>query len=457
MTTLCDQNKLEHTNQIKATLLDSLTAIINSPASPDPFVQCKIEIPRLDLVRWLYHQKSETKIYWSNRDTNNKIAAIAQADLIANGNPAEYKKRIDDLLNLLEQTELPVQYFGGLRFDRNYPASSDWKKFGDYLFLLPRFEIREEDGKYYFIMNLKQPFEPKIILDEIEALEFSFDQDISYTNEIINRTDYPDHDLWCENIDNALSSIGKNKFEKIVLARQSELTMKNIIKPEIILNRLINQTSNCYHYFFKLDDNHIFLGATPERLYERDGNDLKCEALAGTIARNESDKLDQELGNSLLNSEKDVREHQYVIRSIFDALQNHVENSGNVTASPVSLLKLTRVQHLLSRIVLVKHNHVTDYDLIDRLHPTAAVGGYPKANSLNEISAIEKFDRGWYAAPIGWLGDKKTEMAVSLRCALINGNQIKLYSGAGIVDGSQPEDEWHEIENKISNFLKLLS
>ena len=84
------------------------------------------------------------------------------------------------------------------------------------------------------------------------------------------------------------------------------------------------------------------------------------------------------------------------------------------------------------------------------------MGGYPTENALPEIARLEPFNRGWYAAPIGWVGRDEAEFVVGIRSGLVDGRQLKLYSGAGIVNGSEPDQEWAEIENKICDFVNVL-
>ncbi|MEZ4744549.1 MAG: chorismate-binding protein [Calditrichia bacterium] len=91
------------------------------------------------------------------------------------------------------------------------------------------------------------------------------------------------------------------------------------------------------------------------------------------------------------------------------------------------------------------------------LHPTPAVGGYPKDLALPKISELEPFDRGWYAGPIGWFSKNAAEFAVAIRSGMVYHNKLLLYAGAGIVPGSEPEKEWDELENKISNFMRALN
>jgi len=84
------------------------------------------------------------------------------------------------------------------------------------------------------------------------------------------------------------------------------------------------------------------------------------------------------------------------------------------------------------------------------------VGGCPTDEALRRVEALEPFDRGWYAGPVGWVGPDAAEFAVAIRTGLVHNTTVSLYSGAGIVDGSSPEEEWDEIETKMANFLHVL-
>ncbi len=121
-----------------------------------------------------------------------------------------------------------------------------------------------------------------------------------------------------------------------------------------------------------------------------------------------------------------------------------------------SLMPLRKVQHLHSYIEGILKNHDADAALIEALHPTPAVGGAPRHKALAWLAAHEPFDRGVYAAPVGWVGFDDAEFCVGIRSGLIEGNTLALYSGAGIVPGSSAAAEWEEIEAKMSSFLEAL-
>ena len=97
-----------------------------------------------------------------------------------------------------------------------------------------------------------------------------------------------------------------------------------------------------------------------------------------------------------------------------------------------------------------------DAQLIDSLHPTPAVCGTPRSPAQSWLAANEGFDRGLYAAPVGWIGDDAAELCVAIRSALVAGDDVSVFAGAGLVAGSEPDAEWSEVEGKIAAMLEAL-
>ena len=97
-------------------------------------------------------------------------------------------------------------------------------------------------------------------------------------------------------------------------------------------------------------------------------------------------------------------------------------------------------------------------DAVERLHPTPAVGGWPRAAALRFIREQEGLDRGWYAAPLGWLDRHGAgEFAVGLRSALLEGSTAALFAGCGIVGDSDPAEEYAESRLKLRPMLAALT
>jgi menaquinone-specific isochorismate synthase len=123
-----------------------------------------------------------------------------------------------------------------------------------------------------------------------------------------------------------------------------------------------------------------------------------------------------------------------------------------------TIRKLANVQHLRTpiRATLSEERHVLD--LVEALHPTPAVGGLPPELALETIRETEVFDRGWYAAPVGWIdGDGDGSFAVAIRSALARERTATLFAGAGIVDDSDPDEEWDELQLKYRPILDELA
>jgi isochorismate synthase len=191
-----------------------------------------------------------------------------------------------------------------------------------------------------------------------------------------------------------------------------------------------------------------FFGASPESLVSRRGNVVSALGLAGSAPRGTDDEKDRALGDELLHSAKDRIEHEIVVRAIREGLED-VTTELRAPNQP-ELLRLRNIQHLSTEVLATARDGVDVLDLVQRLHPTPAVCGWPTSQARSVIEAHERWDRGWYAGPVGWIdGAGDGEFVVALRSALARGNHAWLFAGAGIMGDSEPEDEFEEIELKF--------
>ncbi|MDZ7682556.1 MAG: chorismate-binding protein [Fodinibius sp.] len=119
--------------------------------------------------------------------------------------------------------------------------------------------------------------------------------------------------------------------------------------------------------------------------------------------------------------------------------------------------KLSNVQHLYTPIRVQLKEQVTMLDVIEQLHPTPAVGGYPWGDAAHHIDELEQFDRGWYAGPVGWFNvNGDGEFAVGIRSGLFTKNKAHFFAGCGIVADSDPQSEWEETNLKLKPMLSAL-
>jgi isochorismate synthase EntC len=164
---------------------------------------------------------------------------------------------------------------------------------------------------------------------------------------------------------------------------------------------------------------------------------------------------DRQLAATLRHSHKTLCEHRLVVEDIVRQLRPYCR--GLVYPQQPDILKLPAVQHLHSRISGQARVGTSVLQLAARLHPTAATGGLPRPAALDWLRCHGEPQRGWYTGALGWLntaGDG--ELAVILRCAVLGQRQATLYAGAGIVAGSDPQQEFLETEWKLQTMLAAL-
>jgi len=256
--------------------------------------------------------------------------------------------------------------------------------------------------------------------------------------------------IWCEKVQIARDAIKAGDFNKVVLARAESLLAPEGTEfaPVHTLQALRERYPDCKVFMIRKPDGSSFVGATPELFLRIEGEQVETVSLAGTARRGDTDSGDAELGKALLNSSKDRHEHQVVTQAICEAL-TPVAESLEVAQEP-SLLRLSNVQHLETRIHGELDRPRTIMELLARMHPTPAVGGAPTLEALNWLEAHEELDRGWYAGLVGWVTTEGEALfAVAIRSAMLRANKAWAFAGAGLVADSSPELEWDETTMKL--------
>ncbi len=115
-----------------------------------------------------------------------------------------------------------------------------------------------------------------------------------------------------------------------------------------------------------------------------------------------------------------------------------------------SVVRLRHVQHLATQVNGRLRERAGILALVERLHPTPAVGGQPRDVALELIAEQERLDRGWYAGPFGWLDRRGDgEFVVAIRSGVVDGATASLFAGCGIMADSDPDREWDESRLKL--------
>ena len=465
MTTLQDAEGLEHTASGDALLKLAcrLRARLDSPQDEvGTLVRAELRIVALTPLEWLHAQKNVSHYYWASRDGEFEMAGIGEADVLVPESRVDLPGLFAHMRHRLSIEWPHLRYYGGFRFRPEQRAAGRWRNFKAYRFIAPQVEVVRRGDKHWLACTVRKdtPEANEATLQAIETLAASLIDSSSpppcTLPPMIGRVDLPDREHWKCLIDLALEAFAGREMDKVVLARETEFQFETEEPLDAVgmLRRLVLRASPCYAFCFQPKPDRAFLGASPERLFYRNNVYVQSEALAGTCRRGRTTDEDKRLGEALLDDDKELREHRFVVRMLRENFSHFCVSTSCDTAP--SLMQLRTVQHLYTYIEGILKQHDVDAALIEAFHPTPAVGGAPRQKALDWLAAHEPFDRGVYAAPVGWVGFDDAEFCVGIRSGLIEGNTLALYSGAGIVPGSSAASEWEEIENKMGNFLEAL-
>jgi isochorismate synthase len=262
------------------------------------------------------------------------------------------------------------------------------------------------------------------------------------------------HARWLDVVRTAREAVRGGTLRKVVLALSRELECTEPPDPAAMLGRLRRNYPDCFTFLVDPGAGRFYLGATPERLVKTENGSFQLTALAGTMPRGSGEDADRAMGRRLFDSPKERQEHAVVVDDMLEALAPF----GQVDLPEIPQLKaLANVWHLHTPIVLRPRRPVSLLTLVERLHPTPAVGGLPRGPAFDLIRRMENFDRGWYAGPVGWLnGNGQGEFAVALRSGTVSGKRVRLFAGGGIMAESDPEREFEETQVKFQPLLSAL-
>ena len=276
------------------------------------------------------------------------------------------------------------------------------------------------------------------------------------TNSVIAVQSTPASGEFKASVSAALDAFAQGKLAKVVLSRKLILTLHKPADPERVLARLMAQNPHAFHFSLPLGQGRRLLGASPELLLRVSGGEVFTHPLAGSARRASEPVQDEEVARDLLASRKDQHEHKLVIDEIRRVLTPHCRELA-IPSSP-SLMSTDTLWHLGTPIAGQLHgSDASVLSLACQLHPTPALCGYPTDLARQFIREQEPFRRALFSGIVGWCDSQGNgEWAVVIRCGVLDGHQVELFAGAGIVAGSDPAMEWAETGTKLGTMLKAL-
>ncbi|WP_128905093.1 isochorismate synthase [Halorubrum amylolyticum] len=406
---------------------------------------------------------------WNAPDDALVLASDAAATLTASGPDrfAEIRAGADDLFDsgdVHAGTEAArPRLFGGFAFHEGGCDGDPWGPFPEARFVLPRVQVTFADNGAWLTVNaVGDDVDPSAVeerlaeeRDRIAGLAEASAADRPPRPGIAGTRRTTSREAWRESVEAAVGRIRGGDLRKVVLAQALEADLAAEFPRAATLDRLAEKYPDCHRYYFEPDaGGSAFFGATPERLVALRGRTVETDALAGTTGRGETPAEDEWLARELLDDAKNVHEHELVADTVREQLEPF---AASISASARRVRRLATVQHLHTPITaeLNADRHVLD--LVEALHPTPAVGGLPPDRALETIHDTEPFDRGWYAAPVGWIDAAGNgAFAVAIRSAVTTPRRATLFAGVGLVADSDPDREWDEVQLKYRPILDEL-
>jgi salicylate biosynthesis isochorismate synthase/menaquinone-specific isochorismate synthase len=260
---------------------------------------------------------------------------------------------------------------------------------------------------------------------------------------------------WTAAVGSAAGRLRAGDAAKVVLAREVLARGDGVVSAAMVARSLRAAYPSCFIYLITGADGTAFAGASPELLIRRSGGRAFSQPMAGSVARGATDAEDERLARQLEASAKDKVEHRIVSDFVVEALRPFAKA---VTARAPEVVRFTNIQHLATSVSAELVDPPADaLELAAALHPTPAVGGWPRAAADALIDELEGMERGWYAGAVGWIDARGDgEFAVALRCGLLWEDGARLYAGVGVMPDSDPARELEETELKFNALLTAL-
>lgn len=420
----------------------------------------------------------EFQFYWETPRTDFAIAAGGSLETLT----AKGRKRFSNIekafstirkqtaeYSAISHSFAGMHLFGGGSFFDTVKEDEEWKSFAPAAFTLPQWSVIK-DGELGIVTI-------GLTISEESTPDSLFKQLRKKMREISGIFDLEEEELpeppiisqnfenivspalkasWITSVNEAKNLIREEKFQKIVLARSLRLNISPRLSPTALIHKLRQKYATCYNFLIQYPGSGTFLGSSPERLVSFHQSYINTAALAGSISRGNTASEDLALANTLRSSKKDLQEHNFVIQALKKRLLAFTE-AIEQSKTPV-IKKLTNVQHLYTPIRARLQSQSQRFSLLQSLHPTPAVGGYPWHKAKPYLKYLENMDRGWYAGPIGWINSSGGgEFAVAIRSGLFKDNYAHFYAGCGIVEDSDAEAEWEETNLKLMPMLSALN
>jgi menaquinone-specific isochorismate synthase len=349
-------------------------------------------------------------------------------------------------------------------FDADDPMHGCWDKLPNTLLTIPKIVIEDKIDIQRISINLNvQQTDTNKLLNKINKILSRFAKDTPckprqaidsenlkpMVKQSMVKSGSSGKNRWLELTQHAISTIKSGTLGKLVTSRKLSVKTEQPVDIKKLLTQLLNYYPTCSIFNYQSQGQTV-LAVSPERLLSLNNRHISSDAIGGTISRTPDSLI-----RFITSDSKLLNEHAIIADDIYRRLDPYC----HVLKMPVNplLMKLHNMYHLETPISGQLREQKNIFDVIDTLHPTPAIAGYPARKAQQWLLQNECYNRGWYTGAFGWIrGIDNGELSVFLRCALIEGNSAQLFAGAGLVAESVAEQEWQETELKMNTILDML-
>lgn len=411
------------------------------------------------------NRNSDSFIYYSKPFAQEEYLAIGEIFRIEN--TIDNFSEIDSIISGFRENVtagdlvegIPI-FFGYVKFPSTIKEKI-WNNFKEVHWFIPQFLLFRKDNQLFGIQNFlsssveedlnsTHTLQAQNFIKKITTARTVYDSKVQIENISEN-----DETEWKHKVIEAIKEIKENKLQKIVLARKVEYKISGEIIWNEVFEKLNSEYLDCMNFLIKSNQDYFF-GSSPELLGKFEKDFFRTEALAGSINRGSDESEDSDLALLLSASKKNKKEHDIVIEHLRDNLQKHLLNI-EIDETPL-IKRLKNIQHLQTKIFGRLKESTKYFNLLESIFPTPAICGIPTRQSLNELKQLEGFDRGLYSGIVGAFNlSGEAEFFVAIRSALISGNKLTAFAGCGIVEESNPDEEYLETELKLRPIISLFN
>ncbi len=313
-------------------------------------------------------------------------------------------------------------------------------------------EVLNKDG--YIIAPFSFINDKAVFLNNLFLVEESISEDIFKKIKSIPEAEeiymdvnfYADYESYLTQFNELFSEIKNNTVKKAILSRVKHINFFTENYAVELYYKLRAMHPNAYLFMYYTSYTGLWMGATPELLLKVNDDDVQTVSLAGT---RKFENVKKDWDKKEIEEQKIVSDYMESLLTKYQIVNASIEGPISVNAGKISHLKTTYNFKFTQRDGFLK-------DFIIDLHPTPAVCGLPKKESMNVIHRIEAHNRSYYSGFVGRIKNGHLGLYVNIRSLKFVNGGVDLYLGGGITEGSDPVKEWHETELKAETLLDVI-